>query len=177
MRVLLTTAVCLGLLAGCLGSGGRLTLRLTDAPDAIGDFAALPVTISQILVTKKGSEGETGPEASARTELTPGTASYDLTALVGNATTLFSGTLEPGTYGRIDLLIGNEIEGTLRDGATVDVGVPSGRVFLLQEFTIEEGAETDFLFDVDVHREGDGDYILKPNASGSGPGKQAPAEG
>jgi hypothetical protein len=56
----------------------------------------------------------------------------------------------------------------------VDVKLPSGRLFVDSPFEIAAGKETNFVFDVQVHKEGNGSYVFKPNAGGSGPRSAAP---
>ena len=150
------------LLAGCTSNAGTLNLRVTDAPDDIGDFAALNVTVDKITLTTK--DGKTK-------DYTPSSSTFDLTKLSsGNVSTLFSGKVDAGNYSKLELTI-RDAKGVLKtDNSTVDVKAPSGRLFLDTSFEVADGKETDFLFDVQVHEEGNGSYIFKPNATGSGPG-------
>lgn len=162
----LLIAALVVLLAGCASSDGtgRFALHVTDAPDDIGDFSFLNVTVSKIELTAKDG---------GKRELDPATATFDLTKLVsGNTTTLFNGTVPVGNFTRLDLSLADAL-GTLQDGSRVEVQVPSGRIFLNTAFEIAEGQETSFLFDIQVNQEGNGDYALKPNADGSGPNKKS----
>lgn len=173
MRLLLIPLFALAL-AGCMGSGdeGQLALHVTDAPDDIGDFASLNVTVEKIVLHKKGSSDEN--DTSSKSEHAPSAGTFDLTKLVsGNVTTIFADAVPAGDYGKLTLFI-RDARGVLVDGGEVDVKAPSGRLFVNTDFTITEGEETDFLFDIQVHETGKGEYQFKPNATGSGPGKTKP---
>ena len=160
-------------LSGCTGGDatGRMNLHVTDAPDAIGDFAYLNVTVTHIVLHAKG--GNASDEGGLTFE--PASRTFDLTKLTnGNVTTIFAGDVPAGAYGKMTLQV-EDAQGVLQNGTTVPVKAPSRRLFLTMDFTVAEGQETDFLFDVQVHRLGNGDYQLQPNADGSGPGKKGGA--
>lgn len=165
MRVILPALATIALLAGCMGSGdtGTFTLHATDAPDDIGDFLYLNVTVDRIELKPKDGDAASY-NASAPT--------FDLTKLTnGNVTTLFSDEIPVGNYTKLDLFISNATGTLVGDGSTVSVKAPSGRLFLNTAFEIAAGEETQFLFDIQVHQVGNGDYQFKPNADGSGPKK------
>ena len=153
------------LLSGCSGSGsGNLSLHATDAPDNIGDFSSLMIEVDEILVKHKGSDGgekEASYEAAS--------SSFDLTKLTsGNVTTLFSKPVEAGNYTRIELVIA-KATGTLKaDNRTVEVKAPKGSLFVNQHFTVGDGSDVHFLFDIHVVAKGNGEYSLQPNGGGSG---------
>lgn len=154
------------LLAGCTGGDtGTLNLRVTDAPDAIGDFSSLNVTVEKITLT--GKDGGTK-------DYTPSSGTFDLTKLTsGNVTTIFGGAVDAGNYTKLTLHV-KDAKGVLAaDGSQVDVKAPSGQLFLTTQFEVAQGKETDFLFDIQVHQQGNDAYIFQPNATGSGPGKKA----
>ncbi|MEK6974903.1 MAG: DUF4382 domain-containing protein [Candidatus Thermoplasmatota archaeon] len=146
-------------LSGCSSNGeGTLQVQVTDLPGDIADFSALPVTVSSIELTMKDG----GKESYA-----PSDGTFDLTTLVnGNTTTLFKDDVKAGNYTRLALKV-RDATGTLKSGGQVAVTTPGGTLFLEQAFTVKEGEETNFLFDVVVHKEGNGQYIFQPNASGS----------
>ncbi|MHB8586836.1 MAG: DUF4382 domain-containing protein [Thermoplasmatota archaeon] len=148
------------LIAGCMASStGTFTLHATDAPDDIGDFSSLTAHVSAILLT---------PQGGSAASYTPANSTFDLTKLTGsNTTTLFHGSVPTGTYSRIEISISN-VTGVLKvTGTTVSVVAPSGTIFVQNTFNVSSGAETTFTFDIQVHKEGNGQYILKPNAGGS----------
>jgi hypothetical protein len=93
----------------------------------------------------------------------------DLTELRGeNATMLSRMDVPNGTYTQVRLHV-SEVNGTLEDGSTVNVKLPSNRLKLNSEFTVGDGEEVDFVYDATVFEAGNsGKYILKPVASESG---------
>lgn len=161
MRILPLLAL-VALAAGCASPGsGTFTLQVTDAPDDIGDFTTLNVTVDKIVLK---------PKEGSQLERTASSSTFDLTKLTsGNVTTLFSGAVPVGNYTKLDIVISSATGTLAANGSSVAVSVPSGRIFLNTAFEVAEGKETTFLFDVQVHQEGNGDYALKPNADGSGP--------
>ncbi|WP_436928527.1 DUF4382 domain-containing protein [Halosimplex halobium] len=95
--------------------------------------------------------------------------SVDLSQLRGaNATLLEQFDLPAGEYDKVHMEVG-EVEGTLTNGDDQRVKLPSGKLQLNTEFTVENGSEVDFVYDVSVHKAGNsGKYILKPVVSESG---------
>jgi len=93
----------------------------------------------------------------------------DLTRLRGaNATLVDRFDLPAGEYNQVFLEV-SETSGTLTDGSSTEVKLPSERLKLNQEFTVGNGEEVDFVYDVTVHKAGNsGKYILRPVASESG---------
>lgn len=182
MRALVPVLLLALTTAGCLGAGdGTLTVSVSDEPNDIGDFSSLVVKVDHITLKVKESDDPNATDEKDDKKLdVPGASeSFDLTRLQGaNETVLFSGKVAAGTYKRMDIYV-TEAKGTLAaDGSVVDVKVPSGRLFLKQTFTVAEGSETEFLFDVTVHQTGNGEYQLKPNATESGvKAKDAGADG
>lgn len=172
MRALVPALLSFLLTAGCMGgSTGTLTVAVSDEPNDIGDFSSLVVKVDHITLKAKETDdpNATEEEDDKKLDVPGATESFDLTDLQGaNETTLFSGKVDAGTYKRMDIYV-TEAKGTLAaDGRVVDVKVPSGRLFLKQTFTVAEGSETEFLFDITVHDLGNGEYQLKPNATESG---------
>ena len=168
MRAIALTLLSTLLLAGCTSSGGTLNLHVTDAPDNIGDFAVLNVTVEKITLTSKDGKDK---------EYAPSSGTFDLTKLTsGNVSTIFGGKVDGGNYTKLTLQI-KDAKGVLKaDGSQVDVKAPGGKLFLTTSFEIADGKETDFLFDVQVHQEGNGSYAFQPNATGSGPNQKGKAE-
>ncbi|QPV61311.1 DUF4382 domain-containing protein [Halosimplex litoreum] len=95
--------------------------------------------------------------------------SVDLSQLRGaNATLLEQFDLPAGEYDTVHMEV-SDVEGTLTDGDDQRVKLPSGKLQLNSEFTVENGSEVDFVYDVSVHKAGNsGKYILKPVVSESG---------
>jgi len=95
--------------------------------------------------------------------------SVDLSQLRGaNATLLEQFDLPAGEYDAVHMAVG-EVNGTLTDGDDQRVKLPSDKLQLNSEFTVENGSAVDFVYDVSVHEAGNsGKYILKPVVSESG---------
>ena len=93
----------------------------------------------------------------------------DLTELTGkNATKLSSLEVPNGTYEKVFVYV-SDVDGTLKDGSDQRVKLPSGKLQLNSEFTVGDGEEVDFVFDITAVKAGNsGKYILKPVISESG---------
>jgi hypothetical protein len=93
----------------------------------------------------------------------------DLTDLKGaNATKLSSLEVANGTYEKVFVYV-SEVDGTLKDGSDQRVKLPSGKLQLNSEFTVGDGEEVDFVFDITAFEAGNsGKYILEPVISESG---------
>ncbi|WP_459191256.1 DUF4382 domain-containing protein [Halosimplex sp. J119] len=93
----------------------------------------------------------------------------DLSQLRGaNATLLQQFDLPAGEYNKVHMEV-SEVEGTLKNGDDQRVKLPSDKLQLNSEFTVENGSEVDFVYDVTVHEAGNsGKYILKPVVGESG---------
>lgn len=158
-------AVLTAALAGCAGSDGKGTLNIhvTDAPGAIGQFESLEVEVSSIVLKHKGGDG-----AEKTDSYTPDDRTFDLTRLTdGNVTAIFGGSVANGTYTRIEFEVA-KATGVLKDGGrTVPVDAPKGSIFVNTQFTVGDGSEVHFVFDIHVVEKGNGGYSLQPNAGGS----------
>ena len=93
----------------------------------------------------------------------------DLTELKGaNATKLSTLEMANGTYEKVFVYV-SDVTGTLKDGSDQRVKLPSGKLQLNSEFTVGNGEEVDFVFDITAVKAGNsGKYILKPVISESG---------
>lgn len=93
----------------------------------------------------------------------------DLTEYQGaNATLLSSFTVPNGTYNKVFVYV-SEINATLENGEQVNVKLPSQKLQLNSHFTVGNGEDLDFVFDITVFKAGNsGQYILKPVVSESG---------
>ena len=177
LQVLL--AASLVALAGCTGGivgnaqadTGTVDLYVSDEPNAMDDFEHLNVTISSVgfhQVGENGSENSSEDGRWVEREVDNETV-VDLTELRGaNATLLEQYELENGTYDTVFVYV-EEIDATLTTGESVNVKLPSEKLHVNQQFTVGNGSETDFVFDISVHKAGNsGKYILKPVVSESG---------
>lgn len=159
-----TLVFALATFAGCAESGsGTLNVHVTDAPGAIGDFTSLTIEVSTITLKHKGNDG-----AEKTDSYSPASKTFDLVKLTnGNLTTIFGGSVANGTYTKIEFEI-SKASGVLKaDGKTVTIDAPKGSVFVNTQFTVGDGSEVDFLFDIHVVAKGNGTYSLSPNAGGS----------
>ncbi len=95
--------------------------------------------------------------------------SVDLTELQGaNATLLGNMSLPAGEYEKVFVHVG-EVEGTLQTGEQVNVKLPSQKLHLNEDVTVNQSSDVEFVFDITVFEAGNsGKYILKPVASESG---------
>ncbi|WP_254821833.1 DUF4382 domain-containing protein [Haloglomus halophilum] len=93
----------------------------------------------------------------------------DLTELQGeNATVVGQQRLPNGTYDKVFLYV-SEVDGTLDDGSSTKVKLPSGKLQLEKRFTVGNNESMDFVFDATVVKAGkSGKYILTPVVSESG---------
>ncbi|MBN1856179.1 MAG: DUF4382 domain-containing protein [Dehalococcoidia bacterium] len=145
-------------------SDGSFVFYVSDQPNDIGDFEQLMVTVSRIeLKPRDGGQW---------VEIVPEPMSIDLVQLQGTrATELWRGNLPEGEYDAVFLSIGT-IQGTLASsGEEADVVLPSDRLHIQSPFTIAEGEDVDYVFDITVHRNGNG-YLISPQATESGVGRE-----
>ena len=139
---------------------------LSDAPNDIADFESLTLTIASI---------ELKPSSGPSVSITPDGEPVDITPLQGDlARELWRGDVPLGDYKAV-LLHVSAVEGILASsGQSADVVLPSERLRVSVDFSVVEGELTSFVFDVTVHRNGNGSlnrYILSPQADESGVGR------
>ena len=108
-------------------------------------------------------------ESGGWTEYDVENRTVDLTRLQGdNATLLSAFDVPEGSYTKAFVHV-SEIDGTLENGETVNVKLPSEKLQLTKGFTVEANESIDFVFDITVFKAGNsGKYILKPVISESG---------
>ncbi|MFB6109998.1 MAG: DUF4382 domain-containing protein [Halodesulfurarchaeum sp.] len=112
-----------------------------------------------------GNEAETGTAGFVLLELDDPTV--DLTRVVGkDAIPIFAGKLPTGTYTKIELNVA-AVEGVV-DGDSVPVTVPSGKLQIVNPFTVSAENPVRFVFDVSVVKKGPNGYNLLPVISESG---------
>ncbi len=144
-------------------TGGTVSFYISDEKNAIGDFRHLNVTISRV-----GFE-RTGGESGGWVEFSAGNTTLDLTTLQGeNATLVNAYRLPNATYGKVFVHV-SEVNATLENGEHVRVKLPSEKLQLNDNFTVTDGSEVNFVFDITVVKAGNsGKYVLKPVISESG---------
>jgi hypothetical protein len=167
---------------------GTINFYISDQPGAIEDFEHLNVTIDEVAFQK--AEGDDDSEATATNTSTgeddaevddddaeeSGWQTFavddrtvDLTELKGaNATLLQEFEVENGTYTQVRISV-SDIDGTLTDGSSADVKLPSSKLRINQQFTVGNNESVDFVYDINVVKRGNsGSYNIKPVASESG---------
>ncbi|WP_435065279.1 DUF4382 domain-containing protein [Halobaculum sp. EA56] len=150
------------------GASGQSSMDfyLSDEQNAMGDFAHLNVTVTKVGFQRGGESGDwIEKDVDDRT--------VDLTTLQGaNATRLGTFGVENGTYTKVFVYV-DGIDATLKNGESTNVKLPSSKLQLNKEFTIGDGEEVDFVYDMSVFKAGNsGKYILKPVVSESGTGDE-----
>ncbi|MFQ6121640.1 MAG: DUF4382 domain-containing protein [Dehalococcoidales bacterium] len=137
-------------------------LLLSDQENAIGDFESLEVTITSIGMLRAGEEG--GWEVIELEE----SVVRDLTRLQGlNAQEIWGGIIPEGQYTQVFIYIEDAV-GTLKNGETVNVIVPSGNLQISKPFVVNAGdSVVNFVYDVTVVAAGN-QYILLPQIDQSG---------
>ncbi|MFD1586083.1 DUF4382 domain-containing protein [Halorientalis brevis] len=166
-------------------STGTVNFYVSDKPGALDDFRSLNVTVSRVgfertATTMAANDTTAANESDGDDGTTGGWVEYavndttvDLTRLVGdNATLLDSFAVPNGSYGKVFAYV-SEVNGTLTDGTSQRVKLPSGKLQLNSQFTVGANESVDFVFDVQVHEAGkSGKYVLQPVISESGTDRQ-----
>lgn len=149
----------------------NFTLLISDEVNAMKDFERLDVTVSSVGVHQGGDSGTwhtLDPNADPDGDGTPG---INLKPLDGEkALAIWSGTLPPGDYTKVFIYV-DEISWVLagEDNPDVEVKLPSQKLQIIKPFTIEEGSEVAFVYDITVVKAGEsGKYILRPQIAQSG---------
>ncbi|WP_049979757.1 DUF4382 domain-containing protein [Halolamina rubra] len=150
-----------------------LEFYVSDERNAIDEFDHLNVTIDRVGVHR----ADPGANESAWIEHSVDNRTVDLTELRGaNATSLGVLNVSNGTYDKTFVYV-DEVNGTLTNGEHPDVKLPSSKLQLNSEFTVGDGEQLDYVFDITVVKRGNsGSYNVKPVASESGTGEQVEIE-
>ncbi len=157
-------------LTGCIhgsdsGDSGTFELMVSDQPNAIHDFDHLNVTFSEARVFARGDDVNDSNGGFETIDIEGETV--DLTTVVGDrATSIANISLEEGEYTKVELHV-DSTEATV-DGESASVMVPSNKLMVTKNFTVEANETTSFVFDIRVVRRGDGAYNLLPVVSRSG---------
>jgi len=146
-------------------TNGTATATATATPNATATVTATPTPAAAEAEDESDDDSEDGRWVVREVNAT----TVDLTRLRGaNATLVDAFDLPAGEYNQVVLEV-SETNGTLTDGSSTEVKLPSERLKLNQRFVVGNGEEVDFVYDVTVHRAGNsGKYILRPVASESG---------
>ncbi|MFB6270724.1 MAG: DUF4382 domain-containing protein [Halobacterium sp.] len=179
-RVLLACSVlAIAALAGCLGaagpSDGSVAVYVSDQENAIEDFKHLNVTITQVSLQRADEwrgdhSGHDHRHRDHWVTYDVPNRTVDLTRLQGqNATLLDTVDVANGTYRRVAIRVA-DVNATLENASaneSASVRLPSDRLKVRDEFTVDGGDTVSFVVDVTVV-ERDGEYVLKPRVSQSG---------
>lgn len=158
--------------AGDTGETGTVNFYVSDQQNAIDQFEHLNVTVTEVTFvrTDGDADGDTATESENESRVTVDVdnVTVDLTKLQGAKSALIGQSAVPsGNYSKVFLSVGT-IDGTLTDGSSADVKLPSNRLQLNRPFTVGNGEEVNFVFDISVIERGPNGYILKPVAGESG---------
>ncbi len=147
-----------------------------EADDDEADAEEPDVNETETEVDAEDTEDDADEEAGREDDQREGWETYDindttvdLTELQGeNATVVGQQRLPNGTYDKVFLYV-SEVNGTLDDGSSTRVKLPSGKLQLEKRFTVGNNESVDFVFDATVVKAGkSGKYILTPVVSESG---------
>lgn len=165
-------------------NSGTVSFYVSDEPNDIDDFEHLNVTVTTVAFHRVDASADDATDADGGDDADDaddgdgdgewltydaGNQTVDLTELQGkNASAVADFNVPNGTYTQVRLTV-SEVNGTLADGSAQRVKLPSDRLKISERFTVGDGEEVDFVFDITVHRAGkSGKYILKPVVSESG---------
>jgi hypothetical protein len=141
---------------------GNFAFLISDAPNDIGDFRSLNITISRVGLQAAGSD--------EWQEFVPDVNNVDLTELQGEASReIWRGEVPAGQYTQVFIYV-SRVEGILKTtGQDISVKLPSGKLHLSKTFEVTADTISSFTFDVTVIATGNsGKYILKPQIDESG---------
>ncbi|MDZ4805097.1 MAG: DUF4382 domain-containing protein [Candidatus Eisenbacteria bacterium] len=152
---------------------GRVTVRITDAPAVdLTDISNLYVTFDRLVVFPEADSipADTTGDGPERIEILTSPITFDLLSLTnGLSEALGQADLPAGNYRRLVLDLAPDGAWLIEaNGDSHDVKVPSGRLIIKTDFTVEDGENTEVLLDFDVaaslrlKQTGNGKYILRP---------------
>lgn len=145
--------------------GGNFVFLISDEVNAIGDFSSVTVTISKIGLQQK--------DIGKWVEFKPEIAEVDLTLVPGDAVQqVWRGDIPAGQYQQVFIYI-DDVRGVLKATTqTVEVKLPSRKLYISQPFQVSDDTVTSFTYDLTVVAAGNQPsrikYILKPQADQSG---------
>jgi hypothetical protein len=140
---------------------GNFAFYISDAPNAIGDFQSLELTISEVRLQQEDGEW---------VEFEPETERVDLTELQGDlAKQIWRGDLPQGRYTEAVLYISNTSYMLKDTGHNADIQPAGNRLHLEMPFEISDDPLTEFVYDITVTNDS-GRYRLQPEQEESGTG-------
>lgn len=146
---------------GAAGTG-TVAFYVSDEENAIGDFEHVNVTVAAVGFQRGG-------EAGGWIEHDVDNVTVDLTDLQGpRSAYVDSYDLPNGEYSTVFIYV-DDVHATLDNGEEVRVKLPSEKLQLETGFSLANGSEVEFVFDVTVKKAGNsGKYILQPVITESG---------
>ncbi len=145
---------------------GRVSVLLTDGPIDLSEINNLYITFERLYVFPvRDTVSDT---TAAPIEILPGPVTLDLLSLTNGLTAdLGLADLPEGTYRGMWLILNEHGSWLIEaDGDTHDVKVPSNKVKIFTEFTVESGVVSEIVIDMDaaasLNQTGNGRYILRP---------------
>jgi hypothetical protein len=143
-------------------------LLISDEANVIGDFEALNVTITSIGVHPDSLTGSWNEII-----LDPAEEVNLVWLQDENATEVWSGHLDEGTYNKV-FIYASDVEGVLNEDIEGEytVKLPGDKLHISQTFEVTTNGVTEFIYDITVIKAGaSGQYILQPQIVESGPDK------
>jgi hypothetical protein len=143
-------------------------LLISDEANVIGDFEALNVTITSIGVHPDSLTGSWNEII-----LDPAEEVNLVWLQDENATEVWSGHLDEGTYNKVFIYV-SDVEGILNEDIEGEytVKLPGDKLHISQFFEVTTNGVTEFVYDITVIKAGaSGQYILQPQIAESGPDK------
>jgi hypothetical protein len=151
----------------------------TNVTPASGTATATPSPAAEAEEAEEGEREEDDAEGEGDAEWVEYEVNrtVDLTELKGaNATKLDVLAAPDGTYDKVFVYV-DGIDATLTNGESVNVKLPSNKLQIQKGFTVGNGQNVSFVFDMSVHKAGNsGKYILKPVISESGTSEEVDIE-
>ncbi len=157
-----------GTVAAIPNAEGNFVFYLSDAPNDIGDFSSLAITVDSVELKPQGG----GPWVT----ITPEAIVADLVQLQGDvAVELWRGDVPEGEYTTAFIHV-STIQGILASsGEQATVTLPSDKLHVTTDFSVVNGTPTEFVFDITVHATGNAGeaarYLIQPQADESGVGR------
>ncbi|MEE6210795.1 DUF4382 domain-containing protein [Salarchaeum sp. III] len=152
--------------------GFHLVGSANDTADATSTVNATSTTTNETTTatnTTTTTAATTEESESEWVERDVNDTTVDLTRLQGeNASLLGNVSVPAGTYDTVFAYV-SEVNGTLTTGESVNVKLPSQKLHVNSEFTLNASSSAHFVYDINVVKAGNsGKYIIKPVVSETG---------
>jgi len=138
------------------GPNGVLAVSLTDAPS--DELSSVVVAITGLKIKKSGSPSERSIMDEVK--------KIDLLTLENAQQLLVETSVEAGTYEYIMFELDQAQSHVVENGAQKPVQIPSQKIKALGTFEVQEGRQTNLLYDFNVDqsmvRQGNNNWLMKP---------------